>query len=475
MKKEEIKLEKERKIDKLAQILEKEKKAGKKSNNKQLAKQIGTSERTIKRYLEELEEGKIITRDESIKPQDNRALTMEENIKKLARILKKEEAEGKKSTNRQLAEQLEVSEPTLRRYKAELKKQEKLEEEIKDVEEAINELMENEEINSIVRRREIIKVMCNSDEYETGKQIYEKLKELGFADITQELVNVDISYLKRHGEIAKTPNEKKAEKIQKRREIVKREYNSTEGNKRKTREEIQEIAQQEMNMKVSINVIDEDISYWIKKGELNEKMKTKQQRRRAIVKNGVINQQTAKQIQEEIKKKMKIEVSLEKIGDDISYLEIEGEIEPKDENLVIRKRREVELYKQDATVEEIQETIKKEFNVKVSLAVIYRDIRPYIKLEKEEKLAIKMPHKELRRVVKMSCKEFYGQANLIMILKRYMSSCKIRFENNVLKAEDLPVIKEVAILTQNYEDMAFYLKVAISEEKFEEAQQYRIT
>lgn len=359
MKKEEIKLEKERKIDKLAQILEKEKKAGKKSNNKQLAKQIGTSERTIKRYLEELEEGKIITRDESIKPQDNRALTMEENIKKLARILKKEEAEGKKSTNRQLAEQLEVSEPTLRRYKAELKKQEKLEEEIKDVEEAINELMENEEINSIVRRREIIKVMCNSDEYETGKQIYEKLKELGFADITQELVNVDISYLKRHGEIAKTPNEKKAEKIQKRREIVKREYNSTEGNKRKTREEIQEIAQQEMNMKVSINVIDEDISYWIKKGELNEKMKTKQQRRRAIVKNGVINQQTAKQIQEEIKKKMKIEVSLEKIGDDISYLEIEGEIEPKDENLVIRKRREVELYKQDATVEEIQETIKK--------------------------------------------------------------------------------------------------------------------
>lgn len=419
----------------------------------QIAEIMGIYKDTISSYRKILrEQGRLVTpevRRKIVKEAYNRGITKREPIKKYV-----EEKLNITISLRTIEEDMRIL-----REKGEFKTKQETKKEL------IIELEEEELTQPL--RREIVKTMYNNEK--SRKEILERLQEIGF-DATLKIVDSDIKVLKKQGQItAKSAKERKEEKIQKRREIVKREYNSTEGNKRKTREEIQEVVQQEMKIKISLQIIDQDISYWRKKGEINKKMETKQEKRRAIVKNGVINQQTQKQIQEEIKKKMKKEVSLEKICDDISYLEIEGEIEPEDENLVIRKRREVELYKQDATVEEIQETIKKEFNVKVSLAVIYRDIRPYIKLEKEEKLAIKMSHKELRKVAQKTCEEFYGQANLIMILKRYISSCKIRFQNNVLKAEDLPIIKESVMLMQNYENLAFYLKVAISEEKFEEA------
>lgn len=460
----------------------------------QIAEIMGKNRDTIKSYKAKLREQDRLTGKE----QPRRKATIE----KEARMEKVDGFNKEEMTELQMAEELGVSRTTIARDKKriieriEIRKEivkigvilEKNEEQIQaEIKEKLNLEVSIETIHSdilylksegeiekpenekliIPRRREIVKIMYNNEK--SRKEIFERLQELGF-NVTLKIVDSDIKALKKEGQItAKSTKELKEEKIQRRREIVKREYNTIEGGKRKTREEIQEIVQQEMNMKISLQIIDQDISYWRERGQLINKQKTKQEKRREIVKNSVINQKTEQQIQQEIQEKMKIEVSLERISDDINYLEIEGEIEPKDENILIRKRREVELYKQDATVEEIQETIKKEFNVKVSLAVIYRDIRPYIKLEKEEKLAIKMSHKELRKVAQKTCEEFYGQANLIMILKRYISSCKIRFQNNVLKAEDLPIIKESVMLMQNYENLAFYLKVAVSEEKFEEA------
>lgn len=87
----------------------------------------------------------------------------------------------------------------------------------------------------------------------------------------------------------------------------------------------------------------------------------------------------------------------------------------------------------------------------------------YKKIFKEQEL------EQLNEKVQKLYENFYGQTDTIEKFEEYLTLCKERYEQKMIDEKDLIAIKCAAISTQRYENIAFYLKLCIRFNQFEEA------
>ena len=82
-----------------------------------------------------------------------------------------------------------------------------------------------------------------------------------------------------------------------------------------------------------------------------------------------------------------------------------------------------------------------------------------------------------RAYIKRLCNRFFedeedNNAKTLDEFKRYMLDCKIRFRENKIDKEELPIVKEVATLTDKYTDIVFYLRLCVKFGKISEAMKF---
>lgn len=87
----------------------------------------------------------------------------------------------------------------------------------------------------------------------------------------------------------------------------------------------------------------------------------------------------------------------------------------------------------------------------------------YKRILKEQKIS------QMSERVKKIYENFYGQTDTIEKFEEYLTLCKERYEQKMIDEKDLIAIKCAAISTQRYENIAFYLKLCIRFNQFEEA------
>ena len=167
------------------------------------------------------------------------------------------------------------------------------------------------------------------------------------------------------------------------------------------------------------------------------------------------------------------------ISKDINYLIDQGEMTRKEKaigrDMEARraKRREYVaiLYNEGKTREEIAEqthfsiaTIKKDIDFLISENIIQQ--RETIKVEKKQE-TIKRPISAEK--AKELCVKFYGQVKVLNKLNEYVSDCRQKYAKNKLKKEEVEVLREVVLATNNYKDVVFYINLCIDSGDFGEA------
>lgn len=104
----------------------------------------------------------------------------------------------------------------------------------------------------------------------------------------------------------------------------------------------------------------------------------------------------------------------------------------------------------------------------ISVATVNRDINLLI-----DRGEIKQPrwYKKEKGLLK-SIENFKGQEESIKNFETYINNCKNRLENNILEKEEMPLIKEVVMLMDDYKATMFYLKLCIYFNQYNEAERF---
>ena len=132
----------------------------------------------------------------------------------------------------------------------------------------------------------------------------------------------------------------------------------------------------------------------------------------------------------------------------------------------IRKRKRIKklekiLEKEDD--EKTREQIGKELGV--SSATVSKD-KVRLREQKEQEFA------EWSKEIIKRYEKFYGQSASIKRFEQYLTLCKERYEQTLIEEEHLLPIKYAAIATETYSNIAFYIKLCIRFNQFEEAMKF---
>lgn len=290
----------------------------------------------------------------------------------------------------------------------------------------------------IAKRRD--EVNKRSGEGETEEQIAD---ELG---ISVKTVQNDKAFL-REQKILKEPTKIRFLNKERQKEVKRRmEENETE-------EQIAEA------LDVSVEIVKEDIEYISTKTLSREERLDEEEK---LIK--------AKMTVGEIAERMNMHPS--SIKQDRKYLKEQKRITGKEKsitkverNFQKRLKRLERLLREEASKEQkkTKKQMAKELNV--SVATIEKDIR-ILREQKEQEFA------EWSKEIIKRYEKFYGQSASIKRFEQYLTLCKERYEQTLIEEEHLLPIKYAAIATETYSNIAFYIKLCIRFNQFEEAMKF---
>ncbi len=72
-------------------------------------------------------------------------------------------------------------------------------------------------------------------------------------------------------------------------------------------------------------------------------------------------------------------------------------------------------------------------------------------------------------------KKFYGQESSLKIFQEYLNNCKQREKEKTIEEDELEAVKYATMATENYEDVALYLRLCIRFNQFEGALKFART
>ena len=275
-------------------------------------------------------------------------------------------------------------------------------------------------------------------EVEIRTKAGETIEQIATAlNITEGLVSKDRTFLRKNG-ILEIENIE--EKVQEQMQQIKRlaEAGKTE----------QEIAKEVGLSKASVS------KYKMRlRDECNLNILSSEQRQQ-IVEEEIKARKTAKQIKKETGISKTAIVRYKKKLREQGKLTGKEKPETQSEKQIKRRTKKIKkMIEDEKTNKEMEEELG------VSRSTIFRGKR----ILREQEIA------QLSERVKKLYENFYGQDDTIEKFEEYLTLCKERYEQKMIDEKDLIAIKCAAISTQRYENIAFYLKLCIRFNQFEEA------
>lgn len=407
----------------------------------------------------------IVEHDREILRKQGRLNFREEEIAKRRDEVNKRSGEGE--TEEQIADELGISIKTVQNDKAFLREQ-------KILKEPTKVKRKSRKLNlKIQERREEVKERTQNNE--TNEQIAQAL------EVSIRTIEEDKKFLVEQGRL------KKETKTERRRKEVKRRIKMKE-----TKEQIARA------LRVTVKTIENDIRFLNKERQKEvkrrmEENETEEQIAEAldvsveIVKEDIEYISTKTLSREErldeeeklIKAKMTVGEIAERmnmhpssIKQDRKYLKEQKRITGKEKsitkverNFQKRLKRLERLLREEASKEQkkTKKQMAKELNV--SVATIEKDIR-ILREQKEQEFA------EWSKEIIKRYEKFYGQSASIKRFEQYLTLCKERYEQTLIEEEHLLPIKYAAIATETYSNIAFYIKLCIRFNQFEEAMKF---
>lgn len=275
-------------------------------------------------------------------------------------------------------------------------------------------------------------------EVEIRTKAGETIEQIATAlNITEGLVSKDRTFLRKNG-ILEIENIE--EKVQEQMQQIKRlaEAGKTE----------QEIAKEVGLSKARVSQYKRRLR---DEGNLNI---LSSEQRQQIVEEEIKARKTAKQIKKETGISKTAIVRYKKKLREQGKLTGKEKPETQSEKQIKRRTKKIKkMIEDEKTNKEMEEELG------VSRSTIYRGKR----ILREQEIA------QLSERVKKLYENFYGQDDTIEKFEEYLTLCKERYEQKMIDEKDLIAIKCAAISTQRYENIAFYLKLCIRFNQFEEA------
>lgn len=72
-------------------------------------------------------------------------------------------------------------------------------------------------------------------------------------------------------------------------------------------------------------------------------------------------------------------------------------------------------------------------------------------------------------LIRKLCDDFYGQEGTKKIFSQYISDCKSRCKRGILQEDEVKLVENIAMLTQEYKNIICYLEICLRLKKYNEA------
>lgn len=316
---------------------------------------------------------------------------------------------------------------------------------------------------TLEERRKIVKKFYNKGR--RGEALTKKVNEELGTNFSKRLIMGDITYLRKNGELDEKSDMRKKE------EVIKKFYGDDGLTGEELRKATNEELERELGIILSMTAIEKIQKKLKDRGEVSDE-KSKQRREE-------IQQRIRGEKLDEIEKLTKDKKTIDQIAEKtgmhrdtvIEYRKIlreQGRLTGKEKSkgqAIYKKEERMErvdkLLTSDEELTEVQIAEKEG----VSVVTIKKD-KVRLREQKEQKFA------EWSEEIIKRYEKFYGQSASIKRFEQYLTLCKERYEQTLIEEEHLLPIKYAAIATETYSNIAFYIKLCIRFNQFEEAMKF---
>ncbi len=168
----------------------------------------------------------------------------------------------------------------------------------------------------------------------------------------------------------------------------------------------------------------------------------------------------AKQGKNQIQIAKELNVVSSTISNDEKALRKAGMLPGRYEEKNQRRQQVVELLKQGKTREEIAAELN------VSITTVTTDVTNLVEKGMIDKRYVTRKPNNINKDINDLINEYYGQKRTLILFSQYIEDCKEKFKNGISLKKELETIKKVVLLTEKYEDIAFYARVSVRYRNF---------